>query len=342
MPLLFPSAPCPFQRSPWNPILSAKSVPYPSSLVFNAGVCKFQGRYLMVFRDDVGFSPKGFDPEKTYTHLGIADSSDGIHWSVRPTPWKWVEELLARNPEIERIYDPRLTVVDGRCYLCFAANTRHGLRGGIAVTDDLEHLDLLSLSAPDNRNMVLFPNRIGGDFVRLERPFPEYSRCFQERFDIWISRSPDCRYWGRTELLLGIEDVPYANSKIGPASPPIRTPRGWLCAFHATYKDPSRNLFGWEIANDPTNIWHKEYMVGLMLLDLEDPTKVLGISPYPVMQAEEKYELEGYRGSVLFPGGMILEASGEVKLYYGAADTCECLATADLGDLLATIQPLER
>jgi beta-1,4-mannooligosaccharide/beta-1,4-mannosyl-N-acetylglucosamine phosphorylase len=71
-----------------------------------------------------------------------------------------------------------------------------------------------------------------------------------------------------------------------------------------------------------------------MLLDLQDPSKVIAMAKEPLIRAETGYELNGFRGSVIFPGGMILEDSGEVKIYYGAADTVECLATADAGDLI--------
>lgn len=321
-----------------NPVLSAKDIPYDASLIFNAGVCKFQGRYVMVFRNDVGFSEKGWDWKGVYTNLGIAFSDDGVKWDVQPEPWKVPAQIVSSNPEFTRFYDPRLTVIDGRCYLCFAVDTKHGVRGGIAVTDDFDHFEILSLSAPDNRNMVLFPEKIDGKFIRLERPFPEYSRGYQEKFDIWMSKSPDCRYWGDTDLVLGLEDVPFCNSKIGPAAPPIKTAEGWLALFHATYKDPQRALFGWEVANNPEAVWHKEYLGGLMLLDLDDPSKVIGMATEPLLKATEKYEREGFRGSVIFPGGMILEDNGEVKIYYGAADTVECLATSSVDELLGMIK----
>ena len=86
----------------------------------------------------------------------------------------------------------------------------------------------------------------------------------------------------------------------------------------------------------------KEYLAGLMLLDLENPQKVIGLAPEPLLRATEKYELDGFRGSVIFPGGMILEESGEVKIYYGGADTVECLATASVDDLLGMIKPFRR
>jgi len=315
-----------------NPILTGADVPYPASLIFNAGIAKFQGRYVMVFRNDYGFSGPGYDPAKTGTNIGVAFSKDGINWDVRPQPWI---EITDPNNEIRRFYDPRLTVVDGKCYLCFAVDTRHGVRGGIAVTEDFDKYEVLSLSAPDNRNMVLFPEKINGKFFRLERPFPEYSRGYKELFDIWGSFSPDCRYWGDTELVLATEQVPFANAKIGPAAPPIKTAKGWLTTFHATRKFTDKQFKGWE-----SYPWRKEYLAGLMLLDLQNPTKVIGMSPEPLLSPEADYELDGFRGSVIFPGGMVLEDSGEVKIYYGAADTVEALATAHVDDLLAMCQPL--
>ena len=319
------------KRYEHNPILDAARIPYDSSLVMNAGVCKFQGKYVMVFRNDVGFSPNGYG--KTYTNLGIAFSDDGIHWTPKSEPWAAPAEIMEQDPDMVRFYDPRLTVIDGRCYVCFAVDTWHGVRGGVAVTDDFEHLELLSFSAPDNRNMVLFPEKLDGLFVRLERPFPVYGRG-GEFFDIWASASPDCRFWGNTRLVLGGEKIPYTNSKIGPAAPPVKTKHGWLTLLHAVAIDPNRPLSGWEKSNDPKRIWTKEYMAGVMLLDLQDPTHILGMAKEPLMCAQTPYELDGYRGSVIFPGGMVLEDDGEVKIYYGAADTVECLATANVDDLL--------
>lgn len=320
------------KRSPANPVLSARDVPYAASLVFNAGVVKYQGRYVMLFRNDYGSTEEEWrahfrDPDnapapKLETNIGLAESADGVRWEVHKKP-----VFTMRSEEFIRAYDPRLTVIDGRVHLCFAVDTRHGLRGGVAVTDDFEKFDVLSLSAPDNRNMVLFPERIGGKLVRLERPFPVYSRGGGEFFDVWCSASPDGRYWGDTALVLGGESVPFANAKIGPAAPPVRTRLGWLTTFHAV-EIVERELSAWH----PD--WHKRYVAGLMLLDLDDPRKVVAMAPAPLIDPETGYEKTGFRGEVIFPGGMVLEDDGEVKIYYGAADTVECLATAALDDLL--------
>jgi beta-1,4-mannooligosaccharide/beta-1,4-mannosyl-N-acetylglucosamine phosphorylase len=127
-----------------------------------------------------------------------------------------------------------------------------------------------------------------------------------------------------------VEDVPFANDKIGPAAPPIKTDKGWLTTFHAVDLDPERGKNGWEKS------WKKRYCAGIMLLDLEDPTKVIGMSKAPLIAPETDYETEkGFRQQVIFPGGMILEPNGEVKIYYGASDTVECLATTTVDELLA-------
>ncbi len=307
------------------PVLSAKDIPYAADCIFNAGVAKFQGKYVMVFRNDFDHIPRGGFRGCV---VGVAFSDDGKSWTVRDTPFLSPESL--GDPDVTRVYDPRLTVMDGRCYLCFAVDTRHGLRGGIAVTDDFEKIQVLSLSEPDNRNMVLFPEKISGTYVRLDRPMPVYSRG-KDRFDLWLSRSPDLRYWGDHKLVLGVEDVPFANDKIGPGAPPIRTEAGWLTLFHAVHRDDAgRGKNGWE------DKWAKCYHAGIMLLDLEDPSRIIGMSKEPLLAPETSWEAdEGFRTNVIFPGGMLLEDSGEVKIYYGASDTVECLATADVHDLIA-------
>lgn len=308
-----------------NPVLSKSDVPYDAECIFNAGVCMYKGRYVMIFRDDFGY--KG-GTAFSGTKLGLAFSEDGINWTVEEKPF--LENDKLGDPEIHRIYDPRLTVIEEKLYICFAMDTRHGLRGGIGyIPDDFSRLDIISLSVPDNRNMVLFPEKIGGMFARLERPMPVYSRG-RDRFDTWISFSPDLKYWGESKLILSVEDVPYANDKTGPAAPPVRTEKGWLTTFHAVDIDHERGKNGWE------DTWKKRYSAGIMLLDLNDPSKVLGVYKEPLIAPDEPYEAEeGFRENVIFPGGMILEDDGQVKIYYGAADTVECLATADVDRLIA-------
>ncbi len=305
-----------------NPILTANSVPYPSTLVFNAGVTKFNDQYIMVFRNDFGSAA---DLRLDGTNLGLAYSDDGKSWEVQPCP---CFELA--DDDIRWINDPRLTVIDGRCYITFAIIGRHGIRGGIAVTDDFERFDLIHATLPDNRNLALFPQKINGKYMRLERPFANYLRERPDQYEIWLSDSPDLIYWGNSRLLLKTTDVPFCNDKIGPGAPPILTDSGWLVVFHAVDVDSSRGKNGWEAR------WDKRYTAGVMLLDPDDPSKIINISTAPLLVPEAEYEIAGgFRNNVIFPCGTILEDNGEVKIYYGAADSVECLATANVDDLVA-------
>ncbi|MFV0502606.1 MAG: glycoside hydrolase family 130 protein [Lachnospirales bacterium] len=323
-----------------KPVLTSKDVPYPSSCVFNAGVVKYKGKYIMVFRNDYDYL---YGPHFGGTNIGLCYSDDGINWKVEPEPC-----FALKDDEINRVYDPRLTVIDDKIYMCFAMDTKHGVRGGIATTNDFHlnsasskianasavhhgpiNFEILTLSTPDNRNMVLFPEKINNKYVRLERPFTVYSRGGKDRFDIWSSESPDLVYWGNSNLVLGVEDFYFCNNKIGPAAPPIKTEKGWLTIIHTVDLDESRGKNGWE------DIWQKRYCAAIVLLDLENPSKVIGMCKEPLMVPEVDFEIkDGFRTNVIFPTGMILEDDGEVKIYYGAADTVIALATANVHDLI--------
>lgn len=303
-----------------NPVLTGEDVPYRSDLVFNPGVIKYQGRYVMAFRSDRG-SLDSFMWDDI--DIGIAYSDDGIKWEVQSEPY------LKSGRYDFKIYDPRLMAVDGQIYMSFAAFTPHGQCGGIAAINGFNSFDILSLSVPQNRNMVLFSERIDGNYVRLERPYWQGSGTSIKHIDIWLSESPDLKYWGKSRHVLCYEDVPFCNCKIGPAAPPLKTKKGWLTLFHSADYDSSRGKNGWE------GLWQLRYSIGVMLLDLKDPGKILGMYKEPLMAPEAVYETEnGFRNDVLFPTAMVPEENGEVKIYYGSADTVICLATASINDLL--------
>ena len=165
--------------------------------------------------------------------------------------------------------------------------------------------------------------------MRLERPMPVYSTG-GHFFDIWLSDSPDLAYWGNSRLVLSCRDVPFCNDKIGPGAPPLKTDAGWLVIFHSVDVDPARGKNGWEDA------WRKRYVIGVMLLDLEDPSRVIGLCKVPLMAPEGPEEqIEGFRTNALFPCGMILEDDQTVRIYYSASDTVVRLATAKLDDLIS-------
>ena len=326
------SAPC--LKKLDKPILTSADMPFDSLLVFNAGVTKFNGKYIMVFRNDYGTDPERFLREKHMpgTSIGVAFSDNGVDgWQVRDVPLMDNHITQAEsNGMIHRFYDPRITILEGKPYLCLAADTKMGVQGCVAEVDDnFEKVNVISMSVPNNRNMVLFPEKVGGKYMRLERPmamFADDAYCY----DLWCSSSPDLRFWGNSKVIMRQGRVlPYAKDKLGPAAPPVKTEKGWLTTFHAVDIEEGRGKNGWE------NKWELRYTGGIMLLDLEDPSKIVGLYKKPLIAPEFPYETdEGFRQNVIFPGGMILEDDGEVKLYYGASDTYECLATAHVDDLI--------
>lgn len=325
-----------------KPILTKNDIPYEAEFIFNAGVAKVNRKYVMVFRNDYGTDREKYLRKECGidgTSVGFAFSDNGItDWQVREIPlidYRHGKNMLNKDDgyaDIRRLYDPRITVIDGEIYLCLAMDTNHGIRGCIAkVNEDFTDYEIISASVPDNRNMVLFPEKIDGYYVRLERPFPVYGSGGKDRFDIWASKSPDLRFWGESKLVMGVEHVPFSNNKIGPAAPPVKTSEGWLTTFHAVdMEKEGRGQSSWD------TWWNKRYTAGIMLLDLKDPSRVIGMSKAPLIAPELSFECdEGFRQNVIFPGGMILEDDGQVKIYYGAADTVECVATADVNDLIA-------
>ncbi|HEV58950.1 MAG TPA: glycosidase, partial [Phycisphaerales bacterium] len=211
------------QRYEGNPILTAADVPYPVETVHNAGVVKHDDRYIMVFRSHRA---------NGRSILGIADSDDGYHFTVRPEPFMVpaTEGLFA---EYERfgVEDARINPLDGAYYLTYSAYSPHGVRIGLARTADFRKVERIAfITQADYRNTVLFPERIGGRYVKLDRPHSDISP-----WSIWISYSPDLRHWGDSRVIMKPVRYHWDEMKIGPGAPPIRTDRGWLNIYHGVF-----------------------------------------------------------------------------------------------------------
>lgn len=306
-----------------NPIITAENVPYSATLAYNCGACRFRGRYLLLFRVD--YYEKGFKKCKAVKNIAQAWSDDGFTFSIQDHP-----VLEAEEEEFDSVYDPRITAIDDELYLCYATDTPYGIRLGIAKSDYGRRYERIYLSEPDNRNAVMFPERIDGCLVRLDRPFARIYRASRP-YDIWLSRSRDGRYWGDHKLVLAAEDNEWSNDKIGPATPPIRTDSGWLCLYHGVTVNESRTGCGWE------GTWKKTYQAGVMLLDPEQPHRIIGRSKEPVLVPDRPYETEegnGMRPNVVFPGGLVPNDDGTCMVYWGGADTVVCAGTADIQDLI--------
>lgn len=296
-------------RYPGNPILTGAAFPesYHILRVFNSGVVQWDERMLMACRAE---------DRALMNHIWMADSSDGIHFIPRPRPI----ELPYDDPDFAEyaagmVYDPRITRIDDTFYLVHAAHSGHGCRLSLLQTEDFEIFRWRGhISETDNRNGVLFPERIGGAYARLDRPNTGGSFG-----DIWISYSPDLIHWGRAKCVLRNSQVRWAWTKVGPGAVPIKTPEGWLNIFHGVRTQCQS---------------HYVYQLGVCLLDLEDPSKVLAMAKEAILEPFEPYELVGQTPSVVFTSGAVVEPDGEVKIYYGGADTVQCLATTTVSRLL--------
>jgi len=247
--------------------------------------------------------------------LGLADSDDGFHFVPRPEPFMVpAKEGVFAEYEAFGVEDPRICCLDGEYLITYSAYSSHGVRIGLARTRDFVSLERVALiTQADLRNVVIFPQKFGGRYVRLDRPHSEISP-----WSIWISYSPDLVHWGDSRVV--IKPVPYHwdQMKVGPGATPIRTPRGWLSIFHGAY---------------PT-MGGAVYRLGVALHDLEDPARVLGVSDRWILQPQDPWELTGYVPNVVFTCGAVPEDDGTVKLYWGAADQVTCVGTAVLDQLV--------
>ena len=318
------------KRYEQNPIFTADSVPFKCDLAFNAGVIEFNGKYYMAFRYDVyrnGDRNQGIAD----TGTGLAESSDGLNWIAHDKP----VNFYYRGEKITCVNDSRLTVLENKLYMSCCFNSLYGERPTIFEWKGGDDFEAVCVGVPNQRNMVLCGDKINGKYWRLERP-----SSYEPTFAIWASYSPDLKYWGESELLLGVEDVPYATRKVGAASPPIKTDKGYLLFFHAVYKDPELL-----VTYPDGSKWNLRYTCGAMLLDADDPFKVIALTRKPLLVAEKDYEtgdmVRFWRENVVFPCGAILK-DDIIRLYYGAGDCNVCLAEITLDDLWAEMTPYTR
>ena len=306
-----------------NPIITAEEIPYPCRHVYNPAACRQGDEIVLILRTD--------QPDGTQC-LGLARSRDGIHFEIEPEP-----VLQPDAEELGHLNDPRVTYIDGYYYLTYCSDPQgenlrtEGIYLCIARSRDLKNWERIYRSEPDNRNAVIFPEKINGNYVRLDRPFRRGYR--QEAgYDIWLSESPDMRFWGNHKLLLSHYDVAWGSHKIGPAVPPVKTPEGWLVFFHGAFLPEERESLGWKN-------WCcgncKVYSAGVMLLDLEEPWIIRARRALPVLTPRTDYEMDPiYRPNVVFPCGIITEENGDMKIYYGASDHSVAVAFSNVNALL--------
>ncbi len=291
------------KRYPGNPILTWRDLPYHVNAVYNPGAVKCGDEYILVPRVEDG---------RRDNRLHVARSRDGIHFTIEPEPID-----LPGSPEDlvweKHRYDARVTPLEGAFYIAYCAQTMgEVVRIGLARTEDFRTFERLPFpTQPWNRNCALFPEKVGGLYARLDRVMSGSDAI------TFVTFSPDLVYWGRSRPL-DLEVQTWMREKWGIGPPPIRTDEGWLLIIHGV----------WLACN-------YVYRLGVVLLDLEDPCRVVGQCPEFILTPREDYERCGEVPNCVFANGAILEPDGELKVYYGAADTCIGLATGRVDELIA-------
>jgi predicted GH43/DUF377 family glycosyl hydrolase len=300
-----------------NPILSAADIPYRANTVFNAAAAAIDGESILLMR---------VEDLRGISHLTVARSDDGrTGWHVDPEP-TLMPDADHHPEEVWGIEDPRITWLPEReeWAVAYTAFSRRGPLVSLATTHDFRQFHRLGPAMPpEDKDAALFPRRIDGRWALIHRPTPLAGPAH-----IWLAFSPDLRHWGDHTLLLPAREGAWWDAgKIGLGPPPLETPEGWLMLYHGVRSTASGSL----------------YRAGLVLLDLEDPRRVLHRTDEWVFGPSKSYEQTGDVGGVVFPCGWIHDpTTDELRIYYGAADSAIALATATLSDLVAYVRSCPR
>lgn len=286
------------RRYPGNPVLKPNPLHAWEALnVFNAAVVRHQGLFHMLYR------AQGID---YVSRIGYAVSEDGVHWARLDRPVLGPATAF----EARGVEDPRLTPLEGTFYMGYTGYSSQGTRASLARSGNLISWERLGVVLPDedNKDHVLFPEKIGGRYALLHRRLP----------DIWLAFSHDLLHWTDHRILMRPRPGTWEHRKIGAAGPPIKTEQGWLLIYHAV---------------DAEGV----YRLGAALLAPDDPSVVLSRSQEPILEPQEPWERRGDVPQVVFSCGAVV-VDEELYVYYGAADRVVALATCPLAELLAFVR----
>jgi predicted GH43/DUF377 family glycosyl hydrolase len=298
-----------FVRHPLNPIVTVADLAYQANAVFNPGAAMVNGETLLLAR---------VEDRRGISHLAALRSKDGVTGWVSdpgptypPKPGEFPEETWG-------VEDPRLTYLEEAKLwgIVYTAYSRRGFQVSMATTRDFKTFKRHgSILPPADKNAALFPRKFRGQWAILHRPVAP-----GQDANIWISFSHGLHHWGEHQQVLECRrGVWWDSHRIGACPPPLETPEGWLVCYHGVHDAVNGAI----------------YRLGLCLLDLEHPEKVIRRGEEWIFGPQAPYERAGDVPNVVFPCGWIYDkASGAIRMYYGAADTCIGLATASMSDVL--------
>lgn len=296
----------PVWRYSQNPIIKRNPLPGVAR-IFNSAILPYQGAYIGVFRAET---------TATLPHLRLGHSKDGINWDIEDHPIQFVDE--DNKPwQPYYAYDPRLIEIEGVYYIVWCTDF-HGPTIGLAKTVDFKtFIRLENAFIPFNRNGVLFPRKINGAYKMLSRASDNGHTPFG---DIFVSSSFDLTHWGRHRHVMARGGNGWWQGlKIGGGPAPIETDEGWLMVYHGVCNTCNGYV----------------YSMGVVILDKDEPSKVLYRAGHYILTPEAPYEEVGFVPNVVFPCATLTDAdTGRIAIYYGAADSYVALAFTTVDELV--------
>ncbi len=295
-----------FKRYKGNPILTPEDWPYPTNAVFNPAAAKLNTETLLLVR---------VEDMRGFSHLTVARSADGFtNWEIDPAPT--LEADQSSHEERWGLEDPRVVWLEEQKQfaITYVSFSEGGPVVSLAITKNFRTFARLgSLLPPEDKDACLLPRRFRGRFALIHRPI------VRGEAHIWISFSPDLKHWGDHRLLIRTRSGYWDCHRVGLACQPIEIPQGWMVFYHGVRVTSAGAI----------------YRLGLALLDLEEPWKVLRRGDEWVLGPRESYERIGDVNDVIFPTGAVVhKETNQLNLYYGAADSTIAVATANLSDCI--------
>lgn len=301
-------------RHPQNPLLHIKDFPGIAQ-IYNPSPVKLGDETILLVSVVEHAATRGYGRDVGQTR--VARSKDGINFELSSE--NFIETQTEEYPYnlYHHFIDNRITKIDDTYYIITPVMVKGfdspvGMLGKTKDFITYERIDVIT--APKNRGASLFPEKINGKYYKLDRPGGGDG----SNGDIWISASTDLIHWGEFKPVLAAGYRFWNVEKIGP-TPPIKTDMGWLDIIHGVYT-PAGGTY---------------YYVGAMLLDLEEPWKVIGKTNSFILSPQEDYERHGNCDNTVFPCGAIADyETDQIRLYYGSCDNYISLATGSLSELV--------
>lgn len=289
-----------------NPILTVEDMPFKCTALHNAAAVHTGDKHILLLRVE-DLRGKSF--------FIRACSDNGFQYVVDETPAMMPskEEPFAQYERLG-IQDARITPIEDTYYVTYTAHCPEGSRLALARTDNFETYERIGLvTQPENRSGALFPKKFDGRFALLTRPLVGSSG------NLWITYSKDLKYWGDSRVIMTARGGFWDCNRIGVGCPPIETEQGWLLIYYGQKYNSSGHI----------------YRLGSALLDLEDPTRLLGRCDIPILSPREYYERVGDVNNMVFTTGAVLnEQLGNLMIYYGAATNSICMGWAKMDMLV--------